>query len=186
MNHYEQARQVLASADLIYSSEQIQHAIGELATQINQKFADILQPVLVLPIMNGGLILGGQLITRLSFPVEIDYIHATRYRNEITGGELQWKVKPQNALENRTILIIDDILDEGHTLQNVFDFCQSQGAEQVCSAVLIEKNHARPKAPIKSDFIGLTVEDRYVFGFGMDYKGYLRNLDAIYAVSENP
>ncbi len=184
MNHYEQAKQVLASADLIYSSGQVQQAIYDLAIQINQKFANVLQPVLVLPIMNGGLVLSGQLITRLSFPVEIDYIHATRYRNETIGSELQWKVKPQNSLENRTILIIDDILDEGHTLQNVVDFCQSQGAEQVCSVVLVEKNHDRLKAPIKSDFVGLTVEDRYVFGFGMDYKGYLRNLDAIYAVSE--
>jgi len=184
MNSYEQAKQVLASADLVYNAQQVQQAIDQLASQINQKFENISQPVLALSVMNGGLILSGQILTRLTFPVEIDYCHATRYRNELTGNDLQWKVKPQSLLKQRTVLIIDDILDEGYTLQSVHDFCQAEGAEQIYSVVLIEKMHQRLKAPIKSDFVGLSVEDRYVFGFGMDYKGYHRNLDAIYALKE--
>ncbi len=181
---YQQAKSVLDNAQLIYTGEQIQQSIDELALKINNKLKDVTSPVVVLPIMNGGLILSGQLITRLNFPVEIDYIHATRYRNKTSGGDLQWKVKPQHSLENRTLLIIDDIFDEGHTLQAVVDFCQAEKAQQIYSAVLIEKDHPRAKASLKSDFIGMRVEDRYVFGFGMDYKGYHRNLNAIYAVNE--
>jgi len=181
---YLHAKQVLAEAELIYSAEQIHQAIDQLAQKINSRFENVSQPVIVLPIMNGGLILSGHLVTRFNFPVEIDYLHATRYRNTTTGSELHWKVKPQHSLKDRTLLVIDDIFDEGYTLHAVLDFCKSEGAEQVYSAVLVEKNHPRPKASIKSDFIGLCVEDRYVFGFGMDYKGYHRNLNAIYAVNE--
>ena len=181
-----QAQQVLEQAELIYSAEQVNLAIDQLALQINQQLMDTTQPVIALPIMNGGLVLSGHLITRLQFPLVIDYLHATRYRNTTSGSnQLEWKVKPQLSLKNRTLLVIDDIFDEGHTLQAVLEFCQQQGAEQVYSAVLVEKNHPRPKAQIKSDFTGLSVEDRYVFGFGMDYKGYHRNLNGIYAVGKD-
>jgi len=185
MKNYSQAKQILENAELIYSAEKIQQAIGQLAQCINNKLTGLEHPVVALPVMNGGLILSGQLITRLSFPVEIDYCHATRYRNETTGSKLHWKVKPQNSLKGRTILVIDDIFDEGHTLKSVVDFCEFNGAAQVYSVVLIEKNHPRAKAAYKCDFIGMGVEDKYVFGFGMDYKGYHRNLNAIYAVQDN-
>ena len=185
MSSYAQAKQILAEAELIYSTKQIQQAIELLAEKINKKLENISEPVIILPIMNGGLIISGHLITKLNFPVELDYIHATRYRNKISGSELQWKVKPQNSLKDRTLLVIDDIYDEGHTLQAVLNFCEFEEAAQVYSAVLVEKNHPRPKALLKTDFVGMSVEDRYVFGFGMDYKGYHRNLNAIYAVSES-
>ncbi|VAW64386.1 Hypoxanthine-guanine phosphoribosyltransferase [hydrothermal vent metagenome] len=184
MENFEQAKKILKDAELIYTAEQIQNTIDQLAQQINQNLKHLNQPVIVMPIMNGGLILSGQLITRLKFPIEIDYIHATRYRNKTTGSDLQWKVKPQNSLKDRVLLIIDDIFDEGHTLQSVIDYCKSENAAQIYSAVLVEKKHPRPKAKIKCDFVGMHVEDRYVFGFGMDYKGYHRNLNAIYAVNE--
>jgi len=184
MKTYEQAEKILKDAELIYNAEDINQSIDTIASQLNKQFSQIAQPMIMLPVMNGGLILSGHLITRLNFPVEIDYCHATRYRDKTSGSELLWKVKPQNSLTNRTVLVIDDIFDEGHTLQSVIEFCKSQNAEKVLSAVLIEKNHPRPKANIKSDFIGLQVEDRYVFGFGMDYKGYHRQLNAIYAVSK--
>lgn len=185
MKQFSHAQQVLEQADLIYSAEQINQAIDLLAQQINQQFLNITEPVIALPVMNGGLVISGHLLTRLNFPVILDYLHATRYRDETTGSDLQWKAKPQQSLKDKTLLIIDDILDEGYTLQAVRDYCLEQGASQVYSVVLVEKNHPRPKADIKGDFIGLQVEDRYVFGFGMDYKGHHRSLNAIYAVNED-
>lgn len=180
-----QAKKVLEQAELIYSAEQINLAIDLLAEQINQKFSNLSKPVIALPIMNGGLVLSGHLLTRLDFPLVLDYLHATRYRDKTIGSDLQWKAKPQQPLKDRTLLLIDDILDEGYTLQAVRDYCLEQGAKQVVSVLLVEKNHSRMKADIKGDFIGLQVEDRYVFGFGMDYKGHHRSLNGIYAVSEN-
>lgn len=186
MDNYVQAKQILKNAQLIYSGEQIALAIDQLAQNINNMLGNVEYPVIVLPVMNGGLILSGQLITKLNFPIEIDFCHATRYRNETSGSELNWKVKPQNSLAQRTVLIIDDIFDEGHTLKSVIEFCESEQADRVYSAVLIEKDHPRAKASVECDFIGMQVEDKYVFGFGMDYKGYHRHLNAIYAVNDDP
>jgi len=184
MSDYQQAKKILDNAELIYSADEIQQSIVEIAAKINATFKNTSQPVIVMPIMNGGLIISGNLLPLLDFPIEIDYIHATRYRNEITGGNLQWKVKPKLFVKNRTLLIIDDILDEGYTLKAVVDYLKQQNVADVFTAILIEKNHKKMNVPIVSDFVGLSVEDRYVFGFGMDYKGYHRNINAIYAVKE--
>jgi len=181
---FTEAQRVLENAELIFSAQQIDKALNQLAGEINAQFSETDQPVIVLPVMNGGLILGGHLISRLEFPLIIDYLHATRYRDSTSGKDLQWKVKPQQSLKGRTLLIIDDIFDEGFTLQAILEYCKEQEVANVYSVVLIEKQHPREKANIKCDFTGLQVEDKYVFGFGMDYKSYHRNLNAIYAVSD--
>lgn len=182
---HQHAAQVLAQSECIYSAAQLEQTLRQLAEQINQRLTPFSeqQPVLLMPVMNGGLVLCGQLMTRLTFPLQVDYLHATRYRDKTRGSDLHWKASPQQSLQGRTLLIVDDILDEGYTLQAVLEYCRAQGAAQVYSVVLVEKNHPRARADIKADFTGLVVEDRYVFGFGMDYKGYHRNLNGIYALS---
>ncbi|HEY9201685.1 MAG TPA: hypoxanthine-guanine phosphoribosyltransferase [Gammaproteobacteria bacterium] len=184
---HEEAGQVLVQAELIYSAAQLEQALQQLAQQINAQLTphSEQQPVLLMPVMNGGLVLCGQLMTRMTFPLQVDYLHATRYRDKTHGSDLHWKASPQQSLQGRTLLVVDDILDEGYTLQAVLEYCRAQGAAQVYSVVLVEKNHPRARADIKADFTGLMVEDRYVFGFGMDYKGYHRNLNGIFAVAEN-
>jgi hypoxanthine phosphoribosyltransferase len=131
--------------------------------------------------MNGAMIPMGMLLPELDFPLQVDYLHATRYRNETSGGELQWLASPKINLKDRTVLLVDDIHDEGITLEHIKTYCQDQGAAQVYSAVLVNKVHDR-KNNTRADFIALEVPDRYVFGFGMDYKGMLRNASGIYAV----
>lgn len=131
--------------------------------------------------MTGGVIPTGHLMTRLTFPLQIDYIHATRYRGGTSGGELHWIKEPSISLENRNILIVDDIYDEGVTLFEITKYCKEKGASEVYSAVLVNKIHDR-KAGYTPNYIGIDIEDRYLFGFGMDYKNYLRNVNAIHAV----
>ena len=111
-------------------------------------------------------------------------MHATRYRGDVRGQELEWIARPRTPLEGRTVLVLDDILDEGVTLAAILEDCRAQGARAVHSAVLVDKRIGRPRTLERADFTGLSVPDRYVFGFGMDYRGYLRNLPAIYAVAE--
>jgi hypoxanthine phosphoribosyltransferase len=182
---HQQAGRVLEQAECIYNTAQIEQTLQQLAEQINVKLTphSEQQPVLLMPVMNGGLVLCGHLMTRLSFPLHVDYLHATRYRDKTHGSDLHWKASPQQSLQGRTLLIVDDILDEGYTLQAVVEYCHAQGAAQVYSVVLVEKQHPRARADIRADFTGVSVEDRYVFGFGMDYKGYHRNLNGIYALS---
>ena len=124
-------------------------------------------------------------MSRLEFPVELDYVHATRYRGDVRGRTLEWLAHPSSDFKGRSVLIVDDILDEGITLAAIVAHCRELGAREICCAVLVDKQLGRPRALARADFTGLTVEDRYVFGCGMDYRGYFRNLPAIYALKES-
>jgi hypoxanthine phosphoribosyltransferase len=176
----QQAADVLAAADLLYTSQQVDQALDRMATQITEQVAA--EDPLVLCVMNGALIPAGQLLVRLNFPLRQDYIHATRYRGGTDGSELEWKGHPSASLAGETILVVDDILDHGITLSAIVQACQQAGAKRVLSAVLVEKQHDRGIG-FRADFVGLKVEDRYVFGYGMDYMGYHRNAAGIYAVA---
>jgi len=176
---FETAQAVLARADCLHSSAEVDAAFDHMAAAITQQIGT--SGPLVISVMQGGLISTGLLLSRLHFPLQIDYVHASRYGGETQGGVLDWKVTPHHELKGRTVLLVDDIHDEGITLQAIIDYCEQQGAAQVMSAVLVNKLHDRKRAPL-ADFVGLNVVDRYLFGYGMDYKGYLRNAPGIYAV----
>ena len=178
--HSQTPQQLLDQATLIYSAETVASAINRLGIEITQALATT-EPV-VICVMGGGVVFAGQLLTQLSFPLELDYVHASRYQNKTVGLTLDWKALPQLDLSGRTVLIVDDILDEGITLLAIQEKCLALGAKQVLSAVLVEKtlDHAKP---IRADFVGLTVPNRYVFGYGMDAYGWWRNLPGIYALN---
>lgn len=175
----EQAQLALDEAELLFNTEDVETAIKSMAVAITAELSN--SNPLVLPVMNGGLVLGGKLISQLNFPLQIDYIHATRYRGEINGSELHWLKKPEN-LTDRVVLLIDDILDEGITLAALVEYCYQAGAEKVLTAVLAEKILEQDKPIQHANFTGLHVPNRYVFGYGMDYYEYHRNLAGIYAV----
>lgn len=174
-------QQVMREADCLHSQAEVEAAIGRVAQAISAVLQE--RNPLVFCVMNGGLIFSGKLLPQLGFALEQSYLHATRYSNQTSGGELFWKAKPELSLIDRDVLIVDDIYDEGHTLTAIVDYCRQSGASSVYSAVLLDKLHERKVATgYKPDFVGLHCEDRYVFGYGMDYKGYWRNAPGIYAV----
>lgn len=177
----QEMKQVMQEADLLYSAEEIAQALDVIAKEMTARLAD--KHPLVLCIMNGGLIMGGQLLTRLNFPLEQDYLHASRYRGNTQGGKtLTWLHRPETPLQGRHVVLVDDLLDEGYTLKEVAQWCREQGAAEVYVAVLADKQHDRRVEGIKADFSALPLVDRYVFGFGMDYKDGWRNANGIYAV----
>jgi len=169
----------LDSADLLLSAQDVNNAIADMATQIAADIGDT-KP-LVLCVMGGGVVFTGQLLPQLNFPLEFDYVQASRYHNNTEGQHLVWKVMPGDNVKDRTVLVLDDILDEGHTLAAIKEKCLAHGAKRVVVAVLVEKILNKTK-PIKADYVGLQVPDRYVFGCGMDVYGWWRNLPAIYAL----
>ena len=176
-----EAKQVFSSADLLIGEAEITAAIGRLAAEMTSRLRDV-NP-LMLCVMNGGLIFAGQLLTRLVFPLEVDYVHADRYGHETVGSRLNWIVSPRYDLQGRTVVLLDDILDEGVTLAAIADYCRRQGATEVLMTVLVEKLHLRKVTPgMRADFSALEVGDRFLFGYGLDYKGYWRNAPGIYAV----
>jgi len=177
--YLEESIQVMQEADLLCDKQQVEAGFDKMAAEITSKLAD--KNPIVLCIMTGGVIPAGMLLPRLDFPLTTDYIHATRYGHNTQGGELDWIVKPHKPLKDRVVLLVDDIFDEGLTLEAIAHDCKEAGAAEVYSAVLVEKIRQR-SSKMKVDFVGLDVEDRYLFGYGMDYKGYLRNAAGIYAV----
>ena len=177
-------RDVKKTARCLHSGKAVAKAFDAMAVAITKKLED--KNPLVISLMNGGLITSGQLLLRLDFVLQVDFIHASRYREQTAGGtRLNWLVKPHQLLKDRHVLLVDDILDEGMTLYEVVQYCKREGAKQVYTAVLADKKHdRRVPADFKADFTGLEIEDYYVFGCGMDYRGYLRNANGIYAVDD--
>lgn len=173
---------IQARSELLYTEQEVGAAYDRMAVEITACLKD--KDPIVTCVMNGGVIPTGQLMPRLDFPMRQDYLHATRYRGETSGGHLDWLRQPQENIQGQTILVIDDILDEGYTLDAIVKSCIEAGAANVYSAVLIEKLHDRSNG-YKADFVGLQLEDKYLYGCGMDYKGYLRNAAGIYAVSDS-
>lgn len=173
---------VLSTADMIYDRHRIDEAIRQMAARIDADYHQGERP-LFLTVMQGGLFFAAQLGLALAGDFEFDYIHATRYRGT-DGGSLKWLKRPEADVAGRHVLLVDDILDEGHTLLAIRDYCRGQGAISVRIAVLTEKRHDRRAPGISADYVGLSVPDRYVFGYGMDWHGHGRNLSAIYALKE--
>jgi hypoxanthine phosphoribosyltransferase len=178
---FEEIEHIRVTADLLHSVADIEAALDKMAREINSTLAD--RTPLLLCVMNGGVVTFGNLLTRLTMPLTIDAINASRYQNQMSGGSIEWLIKPKTPLKGRTVLLVDDVLDEGITLAAIVGYCKEQGAAAIYSAVLVDKILCHPK-PLNADFIGLTVENRYLFGYGMDYKGYLRNAPGIYACKE--
>jgi hypoxanthine phosphoribosyltransferase len=178
-----QAESALQGADCLFDKAAVEQAVDRMADAIAADLADR-DPVLMC-VMNGGLVPTAMLMSRLHFPLRVDYLHATRYRERTSGTDLQWKKHHEVDLAGRTVLVVDDILDEGYTLQAILKHCRDEGAAEVRSAVLAHKLHDRG-VDLLADYVALTVPDRYVFGYGMDYKGYWRNAPGIFAEGESP
>ena len=176
----------LEQAELLFQREEIEDAIADMAERIAADLDDNCVP-LMLTVMHGGLPFAAALALALGeveVDVELDFLHATRYRGNTTGSGLAWLHRPATALAGRVVLIADDILDEGHTLLAVRNWCEDQGAAEVRIAVMVKKQHDRCVEGVEADYIGLEVPDRYVFGYGMDYHEQGRNLPAIYALKD--
>lgn len=177
----ERILEVYKNSEKLFSLSDINQALDKMAEAIHHKLADT-NPILVC-VMKGGMVPMGNLLPRLDFPLEIDYVHATRYRGETSGGELEWRVAPSVDFSNRTVLIVDDILDGGVTLKAIMEYYESRGAKDVLSAVLVDKHHKRVVNGLEeADFTGLRIDDYFIFGYGMDYQEYLRNAPGIFRV----
>jgi len=178
----ELTQEKITQADCLYDLNDINQALDKIATQLNRHYAGM-KPVL-LCVMKGALVTMGQLLPKLSFPLEIDYIHASRYGDNLEGGDINWHHKPKTALTNRDIILIEDIVDRGETLNVLRDFCMENKAKSVTCVTLVNKVDVEQSCQ-PAEFVGLNVPNRYVFGFGMDYQGDARQLPGIYALAES-
>lgn len=181
-DRFQAAKAVMQSARLVKTEAEVAAAYDQLAADIAADYRD--NNPIILCVMMGGMVPTAEIIRRLDFPFELDYLHATRYRGETSGGELMWKASPALDLADRHVLVIDDILDEGYTFQAIINALSAQGVASLKTAVLLDKQHDRRVDNLTADYVGLQIEDSYVFGCGMDYRNYFRQLSAIYALDE--
>lgn len=170
-------------ATRIYSPEQIDAALEVMAKKIEKDYAG--KNPLCIVVLNGGVVFAGQLLPKLNFPLELDYLHATRYRGALKGSDaMHWLAKPNTSLKNRDVIILDDVLDAGVTLAEIMKFCIAHDAKSVKSAVLIDKDVVKsPDGVMEADYFALRAPDLYLFGYGMDFKENWRNADGIYSVN---
>jgi hypoxanthine phosphoribosyltransferase len=183
--HYTRARELLARAEELVSPDTVQAAVSKVADVLNARFDndDTGSFPLVLGVMGGAVVFTGSLLPQLRFPLEFDYIHVTRYGDQDRGGEVVWKVIPRQDVTGRTIIVVDDILDEGETLAHVKQRLLGMGAAEVILAVFADKDLGRAK-PVQADIVGLTIPNKFVVGFGMDAHGYWRNLPGLWVIRD--
>ena len=171
----------LENSDPISSAEEVRQATQRIAGEIQGQLKDSYPLVLV--VMGGAVVFAGQLLPQLRFPLDLDYLHASRYGVATRGSGIEWRVEPPQGVRGRNVLVLDDILDGGQTMCAIRNRLLELEAQSFRCAVLVEKI-LQQKKPIAADFVGLRIPDRFVFGCGMDAKGFWRNLPEIRAVRE--
>ena len=176
-----EANDLLQRAEVLVPAEVVQASIRRVAGEVSAELGATYP--LILSVMGGAVVFSGQLLPLLAFPLDFDYVHVSRYGDRQQGGELHWKVAPHERVKGRTVLVLDDILDQGETLHAVRERVLALGATAFYSAVLVDKENGYDK-PLRADFVGLSVPDRFIFGCGMDIQGAWRNLPAIHAIRE--
>lgn len=181
--HHNRARALLETAEELFNKETVDAAVTRMADTLNARFnaPDSQEFPLVLGVMGGAVVFTGNLLPQLTFPLEFDYIHVSRYGDEDQGGQVVWKVVPRSNVAGRTVIVLDDILDEGETLAHVKQRLLDMGASEVILAVFCDKAIGKAK-PCKADIVGITIPNRFVVGFGMDAYGYWRNLPGLWAI----
>ncbi|MEQ8485243.1 MAG: hypoxanthine-guanine phosphoribosyltransferase [Pseudomonadales bacterium] len=168
-----------ARAECLVDAQTVARAVDRLAVRLAVELQDA-NPWL-LTVMHGALPLAGWLLARLPFPLQVGYLHVGRYGDATDGGELRWHAAPDYPLQGRTVLLIDDVLDRGETLAALVRWARDAGAARVLTAVLVDKVVAATR-PVAADFAALQCPDRFLFGCGMDFQGYWRNLPDIHAL----
>ncbi len=175
----------LGPAEQLFSAEAVEAAIQRMAVAINADMEPLVphRPVVVLCVLSGAIVMVGKLLPHLHFPLHLDCVQVGRYGSATKGGDLQWRVRPRESLSGATVLLVDDILDEGVTLGALQQFCRDEGATAVYSAVMVRKNRPRVE-DVPVDYVGLEVPDRFVFGYGLDARELGRNAPGIFALME--
>ena len=177
------AKKLLADSEVLFTVEEVNAATSRVAKEINRDFAN--QHPLILSVMGGAVVFSGQLLPQLDFPLDFDIVQVSRYGDKTVGTQLNWRVAPRDNIVGRNVIVLDDILDEGITLAAIVDLVKRNGASSVACAVFCVKDYGEEinnKKPLKADYVGISVPNRFVFGYGMDVSGAWRNLPAIYAV----
>ncbi len=164
---------------ILISKTQIQERVASLALEIERDFPASSQPLVVVGVLTGAFIFAADLIRQMKRPLEVDFVQLSSYGSaEISSGDVQWKKRPSISLEGRDVLILEDIIDTGHTVKALREWANGCGARRFKIAVFLDKP-SRRQVPVDADFVGFKIEDHFVLGYGLDLDGLYREIEEI-------
>ena len=175
--------ELLRRSTVLATRDDVRAAVDRMAQAVNEYYGQ--REIIMLIVMTGAVLPAAWLASRLKMPVMMDFVHATRYAGTTEGGDIEFRVPPRINLQGRDVLVVDDIYDIGLTLEMIEDYCHARHAASVNSAVLVRKIHDRPTTGNLPRFIGMDIEDKYIFGCGMDAYEHWRHLHEIRALEED-
>ena len=164
-----------APKNILISTEDIQQRVRELALEIGRDYADDTQLHLV-SVLKGAFVFLGDLVRAMDRPVSLDFMALSSYgKSTSSSGEVRLLKDLDSGLEGRNVIIVEDIVDTGLTLAYLQEILHARGPKSLKTACLLSKP-SRRKVNVKVDYIGFTIEDRFVVGYGLDYAEQYRNL----------
>ena len=173
--------QLPAGARSLYGPDEIRRVVDRLGRDLRKEYGQ--QEVTVVIALKGALVFAADLIRRLDMPVELRTVTARSYHGDARRpGELDLGLADLGDLSGRHVLVVDDILDTGNTLSQLVAAMSERGPASVKSAVMLDKP-SRREVPVEADFVGLTIDDLFVVGYGLDFDGLYRNLPYIAALA---
>lgn len=166
---------------LLFTRDEIEATVKRLAAEIRWDYCDK-HPILI-GVLKGSFMFMADLIRLLDFPLEVDFIWLSSYGGRKTSGRIKLVQGVQSKIKDRHVLVIEDIIDTGLTTAFVLDYLKRRRPASLRLCTLTEKP-ARRKVPVNIDYLGLTVPNRFIVGYGIDWNERFRYLDSIYAIEE--
>ncbi|MBS1976172.1 MAG: hypoxanthine phosphoribosyltransferase [Bacteroidetes bacterium] len=161
----------------LITAERIEKKIASLGHQIEKDYQD--KVPLFLPVLNGSFMFAADLMKVITIPCRISFVKISSYAGTVSTGQLKTLIGHDESLFGLDVVIIEDIVDTGLTLQKIMDELKGLGARSVETVALLRKSPAREKN-IEVKYVGFELEDEFVLGYGLDYDGLGRNLKDIY------
>lgn len=163
------------------TTDRIEKKIHQLAQQINEDYAD--KTPLFLPVLNGSFMFASDLMKEVTIPCRISFVKLSSYAGGTTSsGQLKTMIGHEDSLFGLDIIVVEDIVDTGLTLEKLMEDLRGRGAKSVEAVALLRKQPARDKK-IEVKYVGFDIDDEFVVGFGLDYDGLGRNLKDVYKQS---
>src|ERR1700694_5092020 len=165
------------------TSTQIARRVHEMGRQISRVYADIDTPLVLVVILKGATVFAADLLRSLSIPAELEFVRASSYGSGTSHGALRLAHMEDGPLLGRHVLLVEDIVDSGPTLQAVDRRILGLKPAFFRVAPLLDRP-ARREVGVKIEFLGFTIPDRFVIGYGLDYAGRYRELPGIYSLTQ--
>ncbi len=166
----------------LFTREEISRRVAEMAQEISKDFAGA--ELIALCVLKGAVFFCTDLVRNMSMDVALDFIQISSYGNQkYSSGVVTILKEPQLDMRGKSVLIVEDIIDSGLSMREVFNYIESRGAIKVKTATFLDKPKAR-KVPFNPDYVGFSIEPQFVIGYGLDFAEKYRNIPEVQVLSD--